>query len=651
MIKPGAEVKRFKLDNVRVRRVEGVADAVQTFSDLEIVARSLHSSGLVQVDEKYRMFGMHQLLQHAVGNELGWQQSCERMKALLHARCGKFGDEHFFDVRLFGVMREVVGTAVASVHLLRKKGRWLREAWCCGMLLRLCEVAREVHGHGTDVYTRFAVAAHRSLLAALVQSHVVSKGCSFVGRRTTLQQVVEEARNQPLIRDVISMDLLFKPDDNDQKLCREEVKKGRTLRAASDTVVVSKFDLQSCLNSHFGLGSLAFVVASLVHRLVMEEGHASNDGRTLPIQVIIAMPLIKDLMALRDGAKCDLRLLLDGACGLRVIDDGGADSSVWAHCRTADIWNDADEYGMGRWLRAMRWRWHTLFGVLVSREKIINEIKSAHDAEDANHKWEVGVALGAAFHTAGLDYNEPETREKEFTVFKHALDIRRATLGEHHPYSGITLYSMGSAAFFARKFRHCIEFQEKALRILQSILGQHPETARSLNSLGAALACEGEYKKSIGIMEQALQIYGHTVGRMHRDTAETTGNIGFAYFDLKEFEKAEQYFKEAIYIFDKTLGSEHELTVKYRLEFNKKFPKHAAAQRGNGGTVTVTPSRVVSALHVMLGNHTFCVGDRVQRGPDWKWGSQDDGMAGTVIEMLDSDGCVKVQWDGQPSRG
>ena len=71
MIKPGAEVKRFKLDNVRVRRVEGVADAVQTFSDLKIVARSLHSSGLVQVDEKYRMFGMHQLLQHAVGNELG----------------------------------------------------------------------------------------------------------------------------------------------------------------------------------------------------------------------------------------------------------------------------------------------------------------------------------------------------------------------------------------------------------------------------------------------------------------------------------------------------------------------------------------------------------------------------------------------------
>ncbi len=56
-----------------------------------------------------------------------------------------------------------------------------------------------------------------------------------------------------------------------------------------------------------------------------------------------------------------------------------------------------------------------------------------------------------------------------------------------------------------------------------------------------------------------------------------------------------------------------------------------------------------SAFHRMLSSHTFCVGDRVQRGPDWKWKLQDNGGAGTVVEMLDSDGWVGVKWDHEAS--
>ncbi len=52
-----------------------------------------------------------------------------------------------------------------------------------------------------------------------------------------------------------------------------------------------------------------------------------------------------------------------------------------------------------------------------------------------------------------------------------------------------------------------------------------------------------------------------------------------------------------------------------------------------------------SAIHRMLQSHTLCINDRVQRGPDWKWQTQDDGGCGTVVEMLDSDGWVGVKWD------
>jgi hypothetical protein len=46
---------------VRVRRIDGVADAV--VEGLKKVAGALRCCGLVQVDEKNRVFGMHQLLQ------------------------------------------------------------------------------------------------------------------------------------------------------------------------------------------------------------------------------------------------------------------------------------------------------------------------------------------------------------------------------------------------------------------------------------------------------------------------------------------------------------------------------------------------------------------------------------------------------------
>ena len=42
---------------------------------------------------------------------------------------------------------------------------------------------------------------------------------------------------------------------------------------------------------------------------------------------------------------------------------------------------------------------------------------------------------------------------------------------------------------------------------------------------------------------------------------------------------------------------------------------------------------------------SFSVGDRVRRGPDWKWDSQDSNGPGTVVEDMDSDGWIAVEWD------
>ena len=129
-------MKRFKAGNVRVRGVEDVAPAVVEAQGLKRVAAALGRSGLVQVEEGQRVFGMHQLLQQAVGRELGWGEPCARMRRLLHARCGQFGDEIDFDVGLYGVMREVAAAAVAAAGRVKAEGgrRATRgaAACCCG---------------------------------------------------------------------------------------------------------------------------------------------------------------------------------------------------------------------------------------------------------------------------------------------------------------------------------------------------------------------------------------------------------------------------------------------------------------------------------------------------------------------------------------
>jgi hypothetical protein len=195
-------VKRFKAGNVRVLRAHGVAAAVQEVERLKRAAGALLCSGLVQVDEGQRTFRMHQLLQKAVGKELGWRGQCERMQQLLHTRCGQFGDEENFNVGLYGVMREVAEAALFAVGRVKEEGEATVGSWCSGMLLRLYDVTREVYGTNAEFPDRVLTAAQNSLVGELLREQVTTKGCTSAGRSLTLRQLVDAA---PHLRDVVAI--------------------------------------------------------------------------------------------------------------------------------------------------------------------------------------------------------------------------------------------------------------------------------------------------------------------------------------------------------------------------------------------------------------------------------------------------------------
>ncbi len=61
-------------------------------------------------------------------------------------------------------------------------------------------------------------------------------------------------------------------------------------------------------------------------------------------------------------------------------------------------------------------------------------------------------------------------------------------------------------------------YYERALAINEKVLGdEHPDTARSLNNLGALLDTEGDYAGARGYFERALAIDEKVLGEEHPD--------------------------------------------------------------------------------------------------------------------------------------
>jgi tetratricopeptide (TPR) repeat protein len=507
-LKPEAEVKRFKAGNVRVRGADGVAAAVQEVEGLKRVAAVLRSSGLVQVDEEQRTFGMHQLLQQAVGRELGWGQLCGRMRRLLQARCGQFGDEDRFDVGLYGVMREVAATALNAIGKVKVEGGDTADAWCSGMLLRLYDVAREVYGAAAEFPNRVLAAAHSSLVGDLLRELVMTEGCTSAGRIMTLRQL---AYKVPHLTHVIEH--------------------------------YPNFDLEACLKSEWKRSRVQ-LPAGLLH-----------------MQALSALPLMRDVAGL--GEEGDLGLLLQGGGGLRAGEDLVRVEGEGEAAAAAGRSDDGGMSAAGRGLRAMRWRWHTLRrGNLLPCERMVDEIGGAYCREGgAGGKWEVAVALGAACDLAFFSYSDQDKWSEAIATHERALCMRLDTLGEQHPATASTLAGMGSVYGRMGNFDEAVMLKERSLRITTDTLGLHPAAAGTISSMGILYFEMREYKKSIELYEQAQFIYERTVGRMHPDTAGVILNMIWSYILLGDMKKAKKLGVEALGIYEETLGRDHEDTI------------------------------------------------------------------------------------------
>jgi tetratricopeptide (TPR) repeat protein len=111
------------------------------------------------------------------------------------------------------------------------------------------------------------------------------------------------------------------------------------------------------------------------------------------------------------------------------------------------------------------------------------------------------------------------------------------------------------------KYAEASRIAEQVLAIREAILGDHPDTATSLITLGFIYDTTGQYAEAKPLYERALTIRERQLGANHLDTATSLNRLAFLFYEMGRYEEAEPLYHRALAIHEAQLGSEHLVTA------------------------------------------------------------------------------------------
>ena len=106
--------------------------------------------------------------------------------------------------------------------------------------------------------------------------------------------------------------------------------------------------------------------------------------------------------------------------------------------------------------------------------------------------------------------------------------------------------------------RETVALAERALRIREGALGaDHPDVARSLNSLGNVLLMSGKYARAEEVYSRALSIREKARGPEHPDVATSLNNLAQIQYVRDDYAGARTRLERALTIREKHFGPDH----------------------------------------------------------------------------------------------
>jgi tetratricopeptide (TPR) repeat protein len=152
--------------------------------------------------------------------------------------------------------------------------------------------------------------------------------------------------------------------------------------------------------------------------------------------------------------------------------------------------------------------------------------------------------------------------EQALEYQEKALKIRQEVLGENHPDTATSYDNVGNTYSRLEKHDKALEYQKNSLNIRQEMLGEtHPDTSISYNNISSTYSCLEKHNKAQEYQEKALKIQQEALGESHPHTATSYNNLGSTYRQLQQYEKSLEYNEKALKIRKEVLGEKHPNTA------------------------------------------------------------------------------------------
>ncbi|KFX92080.1 hypothetical protein O988_07432 [Pseudogymnoascus sp. VKM F-3808] len=145
---------------------------------------------------------------------------------------------------------------------------------------------------------------------------------------------------------------------------------------------------------------------------------------------------------------------------------------------------------------------------------------------------------------------------------EHRLQWRKMFLGNEHPDTLRSMNSFGAALANQGKYREAEEIYRQVLKLREKVLGhEHPSTFLSMNNVGTALSDQGKYEEAEQIHRQVLKLREQVLGKEHPNTLHNMNSLGVALANQGKPKEAEKIYRQALKLQQKVLGNEHPDTL------------------------------------------------------------------------------------------
>ena len=147
-------------------------------------------------------------------------------------------------------------------------------------------------------------------------------------------------------------------------------------------------------------------------------------------------------------------------------------------------------------------------------------------------------------------------------LYREALRVRRATLGDRHEDTLISISNLGGLLHDQGDLDGARPLLQEALEVERATLGDRdPKTLSSINDLGALFQERGDMDGAAALYQEALKWRREALGDRHEDTLASMNNLGSLLKDHGDLDGAVPLLREALEGRRETLGDHHEDTL------------------------------------------------------------------------------------------